>query len=182
MTADGILTGPWDKPHSTTNSLESAFRSIVPLVFTRLQSRVDFEMVDHICRVLADFSDSTELFSLAELQCMILASNPVSGKNSSFAGERKIHEYIGDYALYHAAFAPFDWDTYYPQLSELFTIGKSSYSVVASFNLFEFQEYAPLFDRLAKNFDLYVSGLMRVGDAIGDSFRAKNHALYRRIH
>ena len=44
--------------------------------------------------------------------------------------------------------------------------GKESYRIVSKFDQFEYRRVAPLFRRLAENFELCVYGLNRVGDAL----------------
>jgi len=51
---------------------------------------------------------------------------------------------------------------------ELIKIGKESYFVVSQFNVFEFEQEAPLFARLSECFDRCVLGLAMIRAELGD--------------
>jgi hypothetical protein len=73
---------------------------------------------------------------------------------------------VGDYALFMAGLFPEKiarrQSRKNPQLEALVDfveVGKESYSVVSSFDQFEYREEAPLFRRLSDNFELCVMRL-----------------------
>ena len=55
----------------------------------------------------------------------------------------------------------------YPTLGELILAGKESYFIVSQFNLFEYEQEAPLFARLSDRFERYILGLSLVREEIG---------------
>jgi hypothetical protein len=54
-----------------------------------------------------------------------------------------------------------------PSLNELIHAGKESYYIVSQFNLFEYEQEAPLFARLADGFERCILGLTMVREEIG---------------
>ena len=104
---------------------------------------------------------------------MIRDSDPVNGTAPSFDAERAMRKYIGDYALFVAGMVPEALDTdktsasRRPSLGELIHAGKESYHVVSQFNVFEYKKEAPMFARLAEQFERYVLGLALVREELG---------------
>ena len=76
--------------------------------------------------------------------------------------------YIGDYSLfvsgmYPEAMAPGSHRRGpHPSLGELIRAGKESYFIVSQFNLFEYEQEAPLFARLSDWFERCILGLALV--------------------
>jgi hypothetical protein len=54
-----------------------------------------------------------------------------------------------------------------PSLSELISAGKESYFIVSQFNLFEYEQEAPLFARLSDGFERCILGLTLVREELG---------------
>jgi hypothetical protein len=54
-----------------------------------------------------------------------------------------------------------------PSLGELIHAGKESYYIVSQFNLFEYEQEAPLFGRLSDRFERCILGLTLVREEMG---------------
>ena len=54
-----------------------------------------------------------------------------------------------------------------PSLGELIQAGKESYYIVSQFNLFEYEQEAPLFARLSDRFERCILGLTLVREELG---------------
>ena len=99
-----------------------------------------------------------------------LAADPINGTAPSFDAERSVRKYIGDYSLfvsgmYPEAMAPGSHRRGpHPSLGELIRAGKESYFIVSQFNLFEYEQEAPLFARLSDWFERCILGLALVRD------------------
>ena len=95
---------------------------------------------------------------------ILIASNPLL-EGSSFIYEREVRKHIGDYTLFLAGLFPeyvariHRRQTRLDSFVDYLKAGKESYSVVASFNQFEFRDEAPLFKKLSDHFELCVFGL-----------------------
>jgi hypothetical protein len=136
----------------------------------------DPDMTGYVAHLLCEFSQSDKLYKMRdamghpieELEAMLLASDPVLGTAASFDAERRLRKYIGDYALFVSGMYP---EAATPgkrkrgaraNLSELIQVGKESYYIVSQFNLFEYEQEAPLFARLADSFERCILGLALV--------------------
>jgi hypothetical protein len=103
--------------------------------------------------------------TIESLQEMVRAADPVHGIARSFIQERNNRQYIGDYALFIAGMCPEEIEaganaqSGHPTLAELIRVGKESYYIVSQFNVFEYEQEAPLFARLSNVFEHCVLGL-----------------------
>ena len=108
-----------------------------------------------------------------ELTEMMQAADPVNGTAPSFDAERAVRKHIGDYALFVAGMYPEAMDSdrrlrrHHPSLGELIRAGKESYFIVSQFNLFEYEQEAPLFARLSDRFERCILGLTMVREEMG---------------
>ncbi|HEX8352347.1 MAG TPA: hypothetical protein VF611_05605, partial [Pyrinomonadaceae bacterium] len=96
---------------------------------------------------------------------MLLDSNPLLGA-SSFDRERAVRKHVGDYVLFMTGLFPESLSgrqRFRQARLDVFVdyvrAGKESYGVVAAFDQAEYRDEAPLFRRLADNFELCVFGL-----------------------
>jgi hypothetical protein len=136
----------------------------------------DPEVTGYVARLLCEFSDSDNLYKMRdktghpmeELEEMISASDPVNGSAPSFDAERALRKHIGDYALFVSGMYPEALKSnrrlrhHCPTLDELVKAGKESYFIVSQFNLFEYEQEAPLFARLSDRFEHCIVGLTLV--------------------
>ena len=104
---------------------------------------------------------------------MVQAADPVNGTAPSFDAERALRKHIGDYALFVAGMYPEAISSsrrlrrHQPSLGELILAGKESYYIVSQFNLFEYEQEAPLFARLSDRFERCILGLTLVREELG---------------
>ena len=138
-------------------------------------------MTGYVAHLLCEFSQADKLYKVrdamgrpvAELEEMMTAADPVNGTASSFDAERAVRKHIGDYSLFVAGMYPEAVDSWrrrrhhHPSLSELIHAGKESYFIVSQFNLFEYEQEAPLFGRLSDWFERCILGLTMVRDDLG---------------
>lgn len=136
----------------------------------------DPEVTSYVAHLLCEFSEARNLYKVRdlkgrpveELEAMMIAADPVNGTAASFDAERSVRKYIGDYALfvsgmYPEAMVPGSHRRgAHPNLGELIHAGKESYFIVSQFNLFEYEQEAPLFGRLSDWFERCILGLALV--------------------
>lgn len=141
----------------------------------------DPDVTAYVARLLCEFSESENLYKvrdemgrpIEELTEMIEAADPVNGTATSFDAERALRKHIGDYSLFVAGMYPEAMGSnrrrrhHQPSLGELIHAGKESYYIVSQFNLFEYEQEAPLFARLADGFERCILGLTLVREEIG---------------
>jgi len=141
----------------------------------------DPDVTAYVARLLCEFSQSDKLYQVRdelghpveELADMVEASDPVHGSAPSFDAERALRKYIGDYSLFVAGMYPEAMGSkrrrrhHQPSLSELIQAGKESYYIVSQFNLFEYEQEAPLFARLSDRFERCILGLTLVREELG---------------
>ncbi len=140
----------------------------------------DPDVTGYVAHMLCEFSDADNLYRVRdeagrpveELAEMISASDPVNGPAPSFDAERALRKHIGDYALFVAGMYPEAAGSNrrmrhnYPSLTDLIRAGKESYFIVSQFNLFEYEQEAPLFARLSDRFEHCILGLTLVREEL----------------
>jgi hypothetical protein len=132
----------------------------------------DSEISSYVADLLTDFTENERIYSLRDeigrplrdLDAMLVAADPVNGTALSFDAERSARKQIGDYALFFAGMYPESIGVNARPISfeRLVETGRDSYSIVAAFNLFEYAREAPLFERLATQFETCIYGLSLV--------------------
>ena len=164
-----------------THPLEPFFQQAVRNSYEGKLGLHDPDVTSYVARLLCEFSDAGNLYRIRdgsgrpieELEEMERASDPVNGDAPSFDAERALRKHIGDYALFVAGMYPEAAGSkrrlrrHSPSLAELIRAGKESYFIVSQFNLFEYQEEAPLFARLSDNFERWLLGLTLVREELG---------------
>ena len=137
-------------------------------------------MTHYVARLLCEFSEAENLYKfrdemghpIEELEKMMAAADPVYGSADSFDEERALRKYIGDYALFVAGMYPEAMGSsrrlrrHFPTLGDLIRAGKESYFIVSQFNLFEYEQEAPLFARLSDRFERCILGLTLVREEL----------------
>ena len=140
----------------------------------------DPDVTGYVARLLCEFSQAENLYKvrddagrpIEELTEMMFAADPVHGTAPSFDAERAVRKHIGDYALFVAGMYPEAIGSnrrlrrHQPSLEELIQAGKESYYIVSQFNLFEYEQEAPLFARLSDRFERCILGLTQVREEI----------------
>jgi hypothetical protein len=117
---------------------------------------VDFTCVDHLYQVR-----NARGKRLEEVDEMLLESNPLLD-GRSFGREREVRKHMGDFTLFltgmfpeHVAALP-RRGLRLDSVIDYVKAGKESYRVVAAFDQFEYHLAAPLFRRLADQFEYCV--------------------------
>jgi hypothetical protein len=163
---------------SPTHPLEPFFQQAVRNSYEGKLGLHDPDVTGYVAHLLCEFSDAGNLYKvrdeagrpIEELQEMVRAADPVHGTASSFDEERALRKHIGDYALFVAGMYPEATASgrrlrhHSPSLNELIHAGKESYFIVSQFNLFEYEQEAPLFARLSDRFERCILGLTLVRD------------------
>jgi len=166
---------------SRPHPLEPFFKQAVRNSYEGKLGLSDPEVTGYVARLLCEFSESDRLYSLRdemgrpieELEQMMRAADPVLGTAPSFDAERAFRKHIGDYALFvggmypEAIGSPRHQRRRQPSLADLIHAGKESYYIVSQFNLFEYEQEAPLFTRLADSFERCILGLTLVREELG---------------
>ena len=168
-------------PVAPSHPLEHFFQQAVRNSYEGKLGLNDPGVTAYVARLLCEFSESDRLYKvrdevgrpLEELTAMIDASDPVNGSAPSFDAERAVRKHIGDYALFVAGMYPEAMASgrrmrrHQPSLGELIRAGKESYYIVSQFNLFEYEQEAPLFARLSDRFERCILGLTLVREELG---------------
>jgi hypothetical protein len=153
------------------NPLQDLFEEVVAECYHSGTELDDAEVTSYVAGVLADFSETEHLYRihnaqgrpLRDVTDMLIASDPVYGDAYSFEREREVRKHIGDFSLFFAGMFPESatWRhrNHQDGLRALIRAGKESYYIVSQFNVFEFEQEAPLFGRLAENFEACAYGL-----------------------
>jgi hypothetical protein len=161
--------------------LESFFHQAVRNSYEGKLGINDPDVTGYVAHLLCEFSQSDKLYKvrdemgrpISELDKMMTAADPINGTAASFDAERRVRKHIGDYALFVAGMYPGAVESWrhrrgsHPSLSELIHAGKESYFIVSQFNLFEYEQEAPLFSRLSNWFERCILGLTLVREDLG---------------
>jgi len=164
-----------------THPLEPFFQQAVRNSYEGKLGLNDPDVTAYVAHLLCEFSESDKLYKvrdqvgrpIEELTEMMEAADPVHGSAPSFDAERALRKHIGDYALFVAGMYPEAMGSkrrmrrHQPSLGELIRAGKESYYIVSQFNLFEYEQEAPLFARLSDGFERCILGLTLVREEIG---------------
>ena len=133
----------------------------------------DPRLASYVSALLVEFTHADNLYRmpgargrrLEDVGEMLLESNPLL-EGSSFDREREVRMHAGDYVLFMTGLFPESLTSAhgYRQVRldvfvDYMKVGKESYAVVSAFDQFEYRDEAPLFRRLAENFELCVFGL-----------------------
>jgi len=165
-----------------THPLESYFYPLVQNTFETKAGLRDSEICSYVARMLCEFSEPENVFRLQDetgrrledLNDMARAADPVGGTAASFDEERAVRRYMGDYTLFVAGMC---YDVVRsgsnnhedgPTLAELIKVGRESYFIVSQFNLFEYEREAPLFARLANDFERCILGLALIREQMAN--------------
>ena len=132
----------------------------------------DPQVAHYVTDLLVDFTRADRLYRirnsrgkrLEDVGEMLVESNPLL-EARSFDREREVRKHIGDYTLFLSGMFP-EYVASLPRrglrldsMIDYVKAGKESYRIVASFDQFEYRLQAPLFRRLAEQFEDCVYGL-----------------------
>jgi hypothetical protein len=164
-------------------------------LFTGLAARqlpADRELASYVSDLLIDFVHLDHLYRirncrgkrLEEVGEMLVESNPLL-EASSFQREREVRKHIGDYTLFLTGMFP-EYVAALPRrglrldsIIDYVKAGKESYRIVGAFDQFEYRQIAPLFRRLAEQFEVCVHGLNRVKSDL-EVLRQERYQLWKK--
>jgi len=155
-----------------SHSLRHLFHQLVEECYAEHVGIRDAEVSSYVADLLTDFCETDRLYRLRdstgrpieELSEMMAASDPVHGTAASFDEERDIRKHIGDYTLFLTGMYPESLYLWRQRVKflQMVRAGKESYWIVSQFNVFEYAQEAPLFEKLADAFEGCVYGLTKV--------------------
>jgi hypothetical protein len=158
--------------------LRRLFAELIRRTFYHELQHYDSEMAQYLVELLVNFTYVDQLYKvrdaagrrLEDVGEMLIESNPLLAA-SSFEREREVRKHIGDYTLFFTGLFPESLKR--PRRSlrldyfvDYVKAGKESYAIVSKFDQFQYRKVAPLFRRLAEEFELCVFGLNRVRDQL----------------
>jgi hypothetical protein len=171
-------------PHGS-QSLRALFAELIDRHLTGAARIGDKHVAQYVADVLIRFTHVDNLYRIRNAKSqrldsvaeMLIASNPLLEGRRSFLYEREVRKHVGDYTLFLAGLFP-EYVARLPRqrlaldsMLDYLKAGKESYRIVASFDEFEFREQAPLFRRLADQFELCVFGLNLVKQELSERQR-----------
>ena len=159
-----------------SHPLQQLFNELVDRNFSNFVGLRDPEMSGYVANLLTEFCQCDRLYQvrdaagrpLDDVGEMLLESNPIYGPAPSFDRERQVRKHIGDYTLFFTGMFPESINRYrlrrqrLENFVDLMKAGKESYYIVSKFEHFEYAKVAPLFKRLACEFERCVCGLNMV--------------------
>jgi hypothetical protein len=174
---------------SESNPLHQLFTEIVGKNYSEV-GLASAEIQGYVATLLTEFCETENLFKiktaggrqLHDVGEMLLESDPVYGPAPSFDRERQVRKHIGDYSLFFTGMFPeaINWNRLrrcrMENLVDFVKAGKESYYIVSKFEYFEYAKVAPLFARMAKDFELLVYGLNQVKNEL----KEMQHPITRR--
>jgi hypothetical protein len=155
------------------HSLRQFFAALVEKHFTEEAGVRDEQVTQYVTNLLTDYCESEQLFQLFDAQGralsdvgeMLLEADPVYGPATSFDRERQVRKHIGDFTLFFTGMYPESINHFRLRRQRLENFidfvkaGKESYYIVSKFDCFEYACVAPLFKKLAEQFEACVYGL-----------------------
>jgi len=167
---------------SESHPLQQLFTELVNRNYEEALGRNDDELNSYVAGMLCEFCDADQLFKirnsdgrpLHDMGEMLLESDPIYGDAASFDRERQVRKHIGDVALFFTGM--FQESINHQRLRrarienfiDFMKAGKESYYIVSKFEFFEYAKVAPLFARLAEDFEACVHGLNLVRGDLQD--------------
>ena len=163
-------------------------------LFTDLVAKelaADHEVVVYVANLLMDFVDVDQLYRirnargkrLEEVGEMLVESN-LALDARSFEREREVRKHVGDYTLFLTGMFP-EYVAALPRRGlrldsfiDYIKAGKESYRIVAAFDQAQYRRVAPLFRRLAEQFESSVHGLNRVKSHL-EVLRERQYQLWK---
>lgn len=152
----------------------------------------DHEVAAYVANLLIDFVHVDQLYRirncrgkrLEDVGEMLVESNPALDA-PSFEREREVRKHIGDYTLFLTGMFP-EYVATLPRrglrldsIIDYVKAGKESYRIVAAFDQFEYRHVAPLFRRLAEDFEYCLHGLNRVKSDL-EVLREEQYQLWKK--
>ena len=165
-----------------SHALQELFTDLIHEHFDHDIGLRDSEVQDYIVNMLGEFCACEQLFKicnaggrpLSDVGEMLLEADPIYGPAPSFDRERQVRKHIGDYILFLSGMFPESINHYRLRRQRLenfvdfMKAGKESYYIVSKFDQFEYARLAPLFVKLARDFESCVYGLNQVKSTLDE--------------
>jgi hypothetical protein len=175
-----------------SHSLQALFTELIHHHFDRDIGLRDSEVQDYVVNVLTEFCEVEQMFKLRnanerlldDVGEMLLEADPIYGPAPSFDRERQVRKHIGDYTLFLSGMFPESINHYRLRRQRLenfvdfIRAGKESYFIVSKFDQFECARLAPLFGKLAHEFESCVYGL----NLVKNDLDVMRHPITRRAN
>ena len=156
-----------------THPLQELFSGLIHHHFDHELGLRDSELQDYVANILTEFCKCEQLFKIQDVKDrrledvgeMLLEADPIYGPAPSFDRERQVRKHIGDYTLFLSGMFPESINRLRLRRARLESFidfvraGKESYYIVSTFNQFEYAKLAPLFGKLAHEFESCVYAL-----------------------
>ncbi len=177
-----------------SHALQDLFSELIHHHFNRHIGLHDDEMQDYVVSLLSEFCEYDQLVKLRnadgrrldDVGEMLLEADPVYGPAPSFDRERQVRKHVGDYILFLCGMFPESINHYRLRRQRLenfidfMKAGKESYYIVSRFDQFEYARLAPLFSKLAREFESCVYALNLVKSDL-DEMQHPIHAEMKQI-
>ncbi len=165
-----------------SHPLRQLFQELVSHHYSAMLGLRDPQISAYVASVLTEFCDTGQLYRirdaagrpLDDVGALLLQSDPVYGPAPSFDRERQVRKHIGDFTLFFTGMFPESiqhWRLRRHRLGnfvDFMKAGKESYYIVSKFEHFEYAKVAPLFARLAAEFESCVYGLNLVKNDLAE--------------
>ena len=165
-----------------SHPLQELFSELIHQHFDRDLGLRDSELQDYVANVLTEFCECEQFFKIRNVNNrplhdvgeMLLEADPVYGPAPTFDRERQVRKHIGDYTLFLSGMFPECINHFRLRRARLESFidfvkaGKESYYIVSKFDQFEYARLAPLFGKLAHEFESCVYGLNLVKSDLED--------------
>ncbi len=173
-----------------SHPLQQLFLEVVSRNFSGGLGLRDSDVSHYVASLLTEFCEVEQLFKirnahgrrLDDVGEMLLESDPIYGPAPSFDRERQVRKHIGDYTLFFTGMFPEAVNHFrlrrhrLESFVDFMRAGKESYYIVSKFEHFEYARVAPLFARLATEFETCVYGL----NLVKNDLREMQHPIVRR--
>ena len=166
------------------NEIRDLFAEKVHGVFGEVKCSFAPQLESYLVDLLVHFSPADAVYRISDVEgrpirtidAFLYDADPVRGNAPSFDYERKRRKYLGDLILFCMGFLP-ERRRKVPFLhgepeGRLYNIAEESYEIVSAFDVFEYENEAPLFRTLAQNFSGMKYGLSLVKDSFGREMRS----------
>ena len=165
-----------------SHPLQRLFQDLVSHHYSAMLGLRDPEISAYVASVLAEFCETDQLYKvrdaaghpLDDVGAMLLQSDPVYGPAPCFDRERQVRKHIGDFTLFFTGMFPESIQHLrlhrhrVENFVDFMKAGKESYYIVSKFEHFEYAKVAPLFARLAAEFESCVYGLNLVKNDLAE--------------
>jgi hypothetical protein len=159
-----------------SNPLRDLFTELVNQHFDHQIGLRDSDVKQYVTDLLTEFCDARQLVKIRNAQNkplddvgeMLIEADPIYGPAPSFEREREVRKHIGDYTLFFTGMFPESINRFrlrrnrLESFIDIMRAGKESYFVVSKFDQFEYEKVAPMFAKLAREFEACVFGLNQV--------------------